>query len=132
MMQPVPEQGEMLWFYANDQVKEKTEYQAKVIRVYDYWDSDKRIIYKYDDILQDTVENPIMDLWIENSIDMFWILNHETDYIIEIIVPDLCPQSIFVARDIDGGWHSMITITEKEFGILDVTGELYRKLHGIK
>jgi len=128
-MTPIPKEKELYWFYADDRITKGTEYAARVIRVYPYLESDQRVIYKYDDYLQDTDSFPLMDLWIDNALEMFWILSPETDYIVEMVVPDLCPQHIFAARDLDGGWHSIITISDKEFGILDTTGEYHRKLH---
>lgn len=126
---PLPEVGEEYWFYANDQVKQKTELRAKVKKVIPFKDGEKECIFKYDDYFQEVIDYPIMDLWLEQQPELFWILAEVTDYFIELSIPELCPQSVFAARDVDGGWHSFETHSSLQFGILDVTGDLYVNLH---
>ena len=126
---PIPEVGEMYWFYANDQVKKETELPATVVKVIPFWESGTKMIYKYDDYLQEVVAWPLMDIWLELVPEEFWLLSDETDYFIELSIPDICPQNVYAARDTDGGWRVFETQTSKQFGILDITGELYSKLH---
>lgn len=126
---PIPEVGEKYWFYANDEVKQKTEFVATVEKVIPFLDSEKELIYKYDDYLECLVDNPLMDLWLEAVPTEFWLLSDDTDYFIQLDIPDVCPQKTFAARDTDGGWRVFETQNSKQFGILDVTGELYSKLH---
>jgi len=121
---PIPKEGEIYWFYPNDIVKENNQYEAKIQKVYPFSATAWKFIYTYDDYLEDLVSTPVMDIWMEELKEMFWILASETDYIIEISVPELCQQRIFVARDQDGGWHSFVTIMEKEFGILDTSNSI--------
>ena len=126
---PIPKVGQLYWFYENDQVKLDTEFQAKVIDVYTYDDATEKFIYKYDDALEEIVAYPIVDLWLEEAMDLFWILSEKTDYIIRTEIPKLCPQDVFFARTVDGEWHTFETASPRQFGILDVTGELYNRLH---
>lgn len=126
---PIPEVGEVYWFYANDQVKKETEYPATVTKVIPFWESGTKMIYKYDDYLQEVVAWPLMDIWLELVPEEFWLLSDETDYFIELSIPGICPQNVYAARDTDGGWRVFETQTSKQFGILDITGELYSKLH---
>ena len=126
---PVPEEGRSYGFYANDQVTKDTEHEAKVLRVYTFDESGNKEVYVYNDIFERVESVPVMDLWIEEAMDLFWILEPQTDYIIELFIPTLIGGAVFAARDLDGGWHTFETTDEKQFGILDVTGKLHNKLH---
>ena len=83
---PLPEVGEEYWFYANDQVKQKTELRAKVKKVIPFKDGEKECIFKYDDYFQEVIDYPIMDLWLEQQPELFWILAEVTDYFIELSI----------------------------------------------
>lgn len=126
---PIPKVGEIYWFYANDQIKKETEYQARVTRIFTIAQTEHVWLQLYDNYLEDVIATPLMDKWIEESMDMFWIMAEKTDFVIELMVPELCQFCIYVARDIDGGWHSFVTHVPKEWGILDVTGEYHEKLN---
>lgn len=128
-LQRVPKEGETLWFYSNDQIRKQNECKAKVVSVIPFASTASKMVYKYDDYAEDLIAEPVMDLWLEEVLDLFWILSGETDYIIQLYVPDLCAQDVYVARTIDGGWHSFETANFKQFGILDVTGELHDQLY---
>lgn len=129
-LSPIPEVGQIYWFYADDLVKKDNEFEARITDVYTYEETAKKFVYKYDDQFQEVVPYPVMDLWLEEVMELFWILAGETDYIVRAMIPGLCPQDVYFARSLDGGWHTFETATSKQFGILDVTGELYNKLHG--
>jgi hypothetical protein len=126
---PVPEIGEEYWFYANDQVKKETEFRARIMNVIPFEKGDSKIIYKYDEWTEEVVNIPLIDLWTEELLDSFWILSEKTDYFIELDVPELCHYHVYVARDVDGNWHSFETMLSKQFGFLDIYGDNYRKLH---
>jgi hypothetical protein len=128
-LDPVPKKGEHCWFYTDDRVDLKHEHEAIVVEAFSFWDSGFETIARYDDVLEDVIDEPVMDLWIIDQDETFWILDEETDYIIKINVPELTARPIYVARTVDGGWHSFETVSPKEFGILDVTGELHKKVH---
>lgn len=127
-LDPIPEVNSSCLFYTNGQITKKTEYKATIKKVYPFALSDRRFIYKYDDWAEEAIVWPLMDLWMEAKDNLFWLLNKTTDYIIEISVPELCPNPIFVARSIDGGWQSFDIVSLKEFGILDVTGKYHNEL----
>jgi len=129
---PIPKVGEMHIFYADDRVKQTTEYEARILDVYEYAKTGNKYIYKYDDFYEEVVPTPLMDLWLEAKEELFWILAEKTDFIIEARIEDLCPQLVYFARDLDGGWHSFETHTPKQFGFLDITKENYNKLHEVK
>lgn len=117
---PIPKEGDICWFYPNDIIKDNNRYEAKIKKVYPFSSTAWKFIYTYDAYLEDTVSTPIMDIWMEELQTTFWILAPKTDFIIEISVPEVCQQAIYVARDQDGGWHSFVTLMEKEFGILSI------------
>ena len=126
---PIPEVGKSYWFFANDQVKEKTECEAIVTNVYSFEDSATKTLPIYDAYLEYVIDTPLMDIWIEQLDNLFWILSEQTDFIIELEIPELCSYKVYVARTIDGGWHSFETINPIQFGFLDVTGENHNWLH---
>lgn len=127
-LSPVPNEGESYWFFADDQIKINTAYLAKVLKIYPFSGCSNKFIYKYDDLLEEVVPYPLMDLWLDGVIDTFWILENTTDFIIELYIPELCPQNVYIARDVDGGWHAFETTNSKQFGFLDITGEIHKEL----
>ncbi len=118
---PIPKEGERYLFYTDDIIKEDHQYIATIKKVYPLELTGAKFIYQYSDYAEDIISVPLLDLWMEALDELFWILDIDTDYILEISVPELCRQPVFVARDLDGGWHSFVVLTEKEFGILDTT-----------
>jgi len=129
---PVPEVGQLYWFYANDQKKKETEYRARVVNVYEYAATATKFVYRYDSLTDEVINYPVMDAWIEEAAELFWILSPKTDYIVELYIPELTNFSVYIARDLDGGWHSFETVNEKQFGFLDITGEIHNKLYKIE
>lgn len=125
---PIPEVGKEYSFFLDGRVKEEDKYLARVLAIYPFEATAKKMIYKYDDVYEEVIPNPLMDLWLEAVMDVFWILSEQTDYIVELHIPILCPQNVYVARTVDGGWHAFETTSSRQFGILDVTGELTAKL----
>jgi hypothetical protein len=126
---PVPKIGQTYPFFIDDKIDAKSEISATILNIYSFVDSGNKFIYKYDDFAEDVIPIPIMDLWIEEAADLFWILANETDYIIEAHISDLCPQNVYFARTIDGEWHTFETTDKKQFGILDVTGKYHDQAH---
>lgn len=126
---PVPIIGQKCWFYIDDVIKPENEFEVTIFAIYSYQESAKKGIYKYDNDWEEVVSIPLMDIWINQLQETFWILNPQTDYILELRIPELCPQDVYAARDLEGNWHTFETTLPKQFGILDVTGEIHNKLH---
>ena len=82
----IPAVGEEYWFYANDQIKKNTEYRATIRRIIPFEESANVFIHKYNDLIEDLVKEPLMDLWLEQMEGLFWILAKETDFIIELSI----------------------------------------------
>lgn len=128
-LQPVPKLGEKYWFYADDRIKIETEHLAEIVGIYTLKEADKKLVYIYESHAQELVGYPLLDLWNDEIPLAFWILSDETDYIIEAKIPDLCPQNVYFARTVDGGWHAFEVYSSLQFGILDVTENLHKALH---
>lgn len=128
-LEPVPGVGELFYFYSNDQIKVKTEHKAKILKVHPFQACQNVTVPIYESLIEDVIEYSIIDYWVDAIDELFWILSPTTDYILEINVPTLSAYNIFVARTLDGGWHSFEVHGSFEFGILDVTGDKYNELH---
>lgn len=129
---PIPKKGDICWFYAGDSVNKKSEYEGKVVNIIPLQKAGYIMIYKYDDYIEDVICYPLMDIWIDQVEDWFWIFDKSTDFILELSIPGACQCSIYAARDLDGGWHTFETIVPRQFGILDVTGELHKQVQESK
>ena len=129
---PIPKKGETYWFYLCGKIKIKDEFEAIVEQVIPFAECDTYFVRQYYAELEDIVETAVMDIWLENQDEMFWLLAEMTDYIIEVSIPNLTPAKVYFARTTDGEWYSLEVNTPRHLGLLDVTGEYHNKLHSTK
>ena len=129
---PIPKKGETYYFYLCGKIKIKDEFEAIIEQVIPYEEGEQYCVRQYYAELEDVVETPILDIWLENQDSTFWLLAETTDYIIEASIPNLTPCKIYFARTIDGEWYSLEVNTPRHLGLLDVTGEYHNKLHSTK
>ncbi len=123
--QEVPQVGRQYHFFDDGKITPSRHSIATVTRVVPFSEADSIIVKEREWDLEIYVDKPITEVWKKNVIIHDWIMNDETDYLIECSIPDYDKNLIWFARDTSGGWFSMNIQSGLQAGILDVDGKLY-------
>ena len=128
--QEVPQVGKQYHFFDDGKITPSRHSIATVTRVVPFSEANSIIVKarEWDLEIDDPiyVDKPITEVWKNNVIEHDWIMNTETDYLIECSIPDYDENLIWFARDTSGGWFSMDIQSSWQAGRLDVDGKLYK------
>ena len=130
--QEVPQVGRQYHFFDDGKITQSRHSIATVTRVVPFSEADSIIVKarEFDLEIDDPiyVDKPITDVWKKFVIDHDWVMDAETDYLIECSIPDYDDNLIWFARDRVGGWFSMDIQSSWQAGTLDVDGKLYKDM----
>ena len=128
--QEVPQVGRQYHFFDDGKITPSRHSIATVTRVVPFSEADSIIVKvrEWDEEIDDPiyVDKHITEVWKNDVIEHYWIMNAETDYLIECSIPDYDDNLIWFARDYAGGWFSMDIQSDWQAGRLDVDGKLYK------
>ena len=128
--QPLPKIGQQYHFFDDGKITPSRHSIATVTRVVPFSEADSIIVKvrEWDEEIDDPiyVDKHITEVWKNDVIEHYWIMNAETDYLIECSIPDYDDNLIWSARDYAGGWFSMDIQSDWQAGRLDVDGKLYK------
>ena len=127
--QQVPEVGKQYHFFDDGKITPSRHSIATVLRVIPFSEANSIIVKarEWDLEIADPiyVDKPITEVWKHDVTEHDWIMNAETDYLIECSIPDYDENNIWFARTTEGGWFSMDIQSGWQAGRLDVDGKLY-------
>lgn len=129
-LKKIPEVGDELHFFDDGKMSQSRHYLATVVRVVKYEDA-MGIVVPMREWSEDGNDSWLTDV---NLVDIYdiekhqadWLYAEDTDYFIEICVPEYDDYTLWCVRTKDGGWFSMDIQSCWQAGLLDTEGSIYQ------
>jgi hypothetical protein len=126
----LPEVGEELHFFDDGKMSQSRHYLATVVRVVKYDDAMGIVVpmREWSDDGSDSwlTDTNLVDIYDIEKHKANWLYAPETDYFIEICVPEYDEYTLWCVRTKDGGWFSMDIQSGWQGGRLDTDGSIYQ------
>lgn len=108
-MKPVPKIGETYPLFDDGKLTDTRLYYGEVKRILTVDESKTEIVKHLEKIGDDygLVDRTLYDIWKQEILDADFLFSQDTDYFVEISVPDYDENMLWAVRTKDGGWFTM-------------------------
>ena len=134
MKQDLPIVGQQYHFFDDGKIHHGRHYIATVLRIVPFNEAKDIIVKEFDwnlyDLCNDEclVDQCILDTWEREKQSAHWLYAPETDYFVELSVPEYDINNLWAVRTKHGEWFTMDIQSTWQSGKLDVDGSLYKHL----
>lgn len=108
-MKPVPKIGEIYPLFDDGKLNDTRLYYGEVTRILTVEEAKTEIVKHLEKTEDDyvLVERTLYDVWKQEILDADFLFSQDTDYFVEISVPDYDENLLWAVRTKEGGWFTM-------------------------